>query len=341
MFEDFSFSSPSSNGPICLARDADDRAMPDCDCTMVSPLSSRCPSPSSSLRSRAKSHSGSHPSWVRRRQAPTSIPTSYEPQHRLSIGRLTEKLYAHTLGTGSIDGHTSAAPLSSGKFSLPSTKVPPSMRGPRHLLTPPDTDQDDDGYYDFSPLHSPRLKSDCCFFGPTSVPSFLFPPLNSDAGSLDNVNGNIDDRGRIRLQRQHLSSLQCNAETGLEAAQMALLAEEKLWDVDVLDEDDCHPSCLPPSLSPKRRTSMLHHTYIRHSSGSREGSPPEGRARRKSASALLPSHRIEKPRYQCSGRDLGRDIHKKNEQGLRRRSLVSAALAKMTFESSSQDSKSN
>jgi len=333
MFEDFSFSSPSSNGPVCLARDADDRAMPDCDCTTVSPLSSHCPSPSSSLHNRAKSQSGSRPSWVRKRQAPTSIPASYEPQHRLSIGKLTEKLFAHTLGTGSIDGHTSAAPLSPGTPSLPSSRIPPSTRDPRHLLTPPDTDQDDDGYYDFSPLtSSPRSKPDCCFYGPTSVPSLLFPPLSSDTGSLDNANDNMDDRGRIRLQRQYLSSLQCNAETGLEAARMALLTEEKLWDVQVLDEDDCHPSCLPPSLSPKRRTSMLHHTYIRRGGGSREGSPPEGRARRKSASALLTSHRVEKPRYQCPGRDLGRDLHKKNEQGLRRKSLVSAALAKMAFE---------
>ena len=29
---------------------------------------------------------------------------------------------------------------------------------------------------------------------------------------------------------------------------MALPTKEKLWNVQVLDEDHCHPSCLPPSL---------------------------------------------------------------------------------------------
>jgi len=40
----------------------------------VSPVLSHRPSPSSSLHSRAKSHSGARPSWARKCQAPTSPP---------------------------------------------------------------------------------------------------------------------------------------------------------------------------------------------------------------------------------------------------------------------------
>lgn len=90
--------------------------------------------------------------------------------------------------------HASAAPLSPSTLSLPSSRILPLTRDPRHprhLLTPPDTDQDDDGFHRWPP---PRDRS------PTAAPltrhPLLLPPLNSDSGSLDNVNNKMDG-GRL------------------------------------------------------------------------------------------------------------------------------------------------
>lgn len=75
------------------------------------------------------------------------------------------------------------------------------------------------------------------------------------------------------------------------------------------DEDECHPSSLPPRASPRRRTLGR----------SRFG--PEER-RRKSSAGVLAS-RVEK------GHGHGNAYGKRDGVGLRRKSLVSAALASM------------
>lgn len=82
----------------------------------------------------------------------------------------------------------------------------------------------------------------------------------------------------------------------------------------LLREDDCHPSSLPPRSSPRRRALAL----------ARSRFAPEGagadRGRRKSSVGGVLSSRVEKNGYVGA---------KRNEQGLRRKSVVSAALASM------------
>jgi hypothetical protein len=95
--------------------------------------------------------------------------------------------------------------------------------------------------------------------------------------------------------------MQCN-ESEVEA--MRSLLEDP-------DEDECHPSSLPPRASPKRRALAR----------SRFG--PEER-RRKSSAGVLAS-RVEKGHGHGHGNAYG----KRDGVGLRRKSLVSAALASM------------
>lgn len=83
---------------------------------------------------------------------------------------------------------------------------------------------------------------------------------------------------------------------------------------DCCDEDDCHPSSLPPRSSPRRRAATLSRSRFGPEAGG------EGRARRKSSSAGVLASRVEKTHG---------GFGKRNEQGLRRKSLVSAALASM------------
>lgn len=215
--------------------------------SLISPLSSRCPSPQSRLRNHRNFRS----------QPPTSVPFPYEDckdPKSLSISTLTQKLHEHTLSPG--DRHHD--------------RLSPGLRHYGYVLTPPDTDHDDES---LSP----------------SSPTFpLHPSFNED----------------IRSQRQHISRLQCD-ESEVDA--MRSLIEEPG------DEEDCHPSSLPPRHSPRRRAATL--------SRSRFG--PEER-RRKSSAGVLAS-RVEKDRH---GPGHGHGNGKRNE-GLRRKSLVSAALASM------------
>ncbi|CAG8932563.1 unnamed protein product [Penicillium salamii] len=245
MFEDFSFTSPSSR-PARLALE-DDRLMVDTD-SLISPLSSRCPSPQSRLRNRRNFRS----------QPPTSVPFPYEDHKdhkRLSISTLTQKLHEHTLAPGDRD------------------RISPGFRTnyTGYVLTPPDTDHDDESLSPSSPT---------------------FP-----------ISESSDD---IRSRRQHISRLQCN-ESEIEA--MRSLIEEPE------EEEDCHPSSLPPRHSPRRRAMTL--------SRSRFG--PEER-RRKSSAGVLAS-RVEKDRH-GHGHGHGHGPGKRMD-GLRRKSLVSAALASM------------
>lgn len=85
---------------------------------------------------------------------------------------------------------------------------------------------------------------------------------------------------------------------------------------DFCDEDDCHPSSLPPRSSPRRRAVTLARSRFGPEAG------VEGRTRRKSSSAGVLASRVEKNHYGGFG-------GKRNEQGLRRKSLVSSALASM------------
>jgi hypothetical protein len=97
--------------------------------------------------------------------------------------------------------------------------------------------------------------------------------------------------------------------------QRSLLDESSPVSADFRDEDDCHPSSLPPRSSPRRRAVTLARSRF-----GPEG-VGEGRRRNSSSGAVLAS-RVEKNHY-------GGVVGKRNEQGLRRKSLVSAALASM------------
>ncbi|KAI3000281.1 hypothetical protein CBS147346_7148 [Aspergillus niger] len=329
MFEDFSFSSPSSTRPSRLALDGDDRLMVDSDSSLISPMSSRCPSPRSHRFPRTASRSRS--SYFRStQQPPTSVPFSAYDHKRLSISTLTRKLHEHTL-----QNPNGLQPEEAGCFDRPASPTPSdlgiSTKFPGYVLTPPDTDHDDES------LTSGSLSPQSCspFLSPTSVPADFPAADNIDLSGNGNGNATTaapsSDAWTVRAQRQQISRLQCN-QSDVEAIRRALVSDDEIMRSamcrDSICEEDYHPSSLPPQSSPRRRALTLSRNRFRgqpSSTASAESAGPETRARRKSSvSALASSHRIEKS-YHCSSRDM----HKKNEQGLRRKSLVSAALASM------------
>ncbi|KAG2418014.1 hypothetical protein HFD88_001114 [Aspergillus terreus] len=326
MFEDFSFSSPSSSRPARLALDGDDRLMLDPDSALISPLSSRCPSPRSSSTQRfPRTLPRSRSSYFRSPPAPTSVPSSAYDHKRLSIGTLTRKLHEHTIQNPSADSTSHRSPSS------------PTSPVPGYFLTPPDTDHDDEGFFDSpsslltSPSLSPQPQSP--FLSPTSVPADCFFHPNS-SGDLDPPTD--QDRWSVRAHRQHIARLQCNP-ADIDAIRRALLsADNDPCNPARPREDDCHPSSLPPQVSPRRRAATLAHArgarYRPHTgSGLAETSAAaEPRNRRKSSVGVGALHassasRVEKS-YQHGS---ARDPRNKSEQGLRRKSLVSAALASM------------
>ncbi|CEN59315.1 hypothetical protein ASPCAL01767 [Aspergillus calidoustus] len=319
MFEDFSFSSPSSSRPPRLALD-DDKPMTDCDSSMISPLSSRCPSPRSFAPPRfppSRSLYFRSPQQQQQQQAPTSVPlAAYD--HRLSIGTLTKKLHEHTIQNPSSLEQTSRPASPS---STPTPRSSYSSRFPGYVLTPPDTDHDDEGYGSpMSPSLSPQPQSP--FLNPTSAPLDFDPFMQADLSvSAD----------PIRTRRQHLSRLQVQYNTtDLDAIRCALAAaaDDKVRHFNPVLTEACHPSSLPPTQGPRRRrTASLRGSRVRSpvSPDAPPGSSGDSPLRRKSVSGTGgSSHRIEKGYQTSSGRD-----RKKSEAGLRRKSVVGAALASM------------
>ncbi|KAJ5976290.1 hypothetical protein N7481_009997 [Penicillium waksmanii] len=290
MFEDFSFTSPSSR-PARLALDAEDRLMADCNSPLISPLSSRCSSPH-----RLRTLSRPRSSYFRSQQPPTSVPLAYE-QNRLSISTLTQKLHEHT-----IQGPNGERIPDQGYLDREGARI---SRYSGYVLTPPDTDHDEDGRFDSSP-------SLCSNPSPTSAPPD-FPALD---GTMPEPK--LPDHQNIRRQRQHISEMQCH-EGNVDSIRRNAYSDDS-YPPTVL-EDDCHPSSMPHRSSPRRRAATLHR--------SRFGPPDssvgvgEARGRRRSSSGAMQSHRIEKAYHTFNSREAS----KRNEQGLRRKSMVSAALA--------------
>ncbi|KAL2009721.1 hypothetical protein VTN00DRAFT_5528 [Thermoascus crustaceus] len=353
MFEDFSFSSPSSNGSVCLALDADDKVMIDCDSSLISPLSSRCPSPPLMPRSsKPLPHhlSRTRSSQFRSAQPPTSMPASEYNKHRLSIGTLTKKLHAHTLQCGSDDEHNDEmgiAPRSIPR-SVRETTPTTSARHAGYVLTPPDTDHDDEGYYESSSMTSASPSDpQSPFLSAMSVPQNYFPldaALDSPFEPVVDKNNHHDEQRSVRLQRQRISRIQCNATSGIEAIRLALLAEDEPADFDNFGEDDYHPSSLPMSPPGRRRSVLLNRSRFRQNSivsGSGLGgdlyAATDPRGRRKSSAGIIhhaSSHRIDKSHHYHQASSSREMLRKKSEQGLRRRSIVCAALAAMEVNSS-------
>ncbi|KAI9040137.1 uncharacterized protein KD926_008581 [Aspergillus affinis] len=336
MFEDFSFSSPSSTRPSRPALEGNDRLMVDCDSALISPLSSRCPSPRSSASQRfPRSLARSRSSHFRAQQAPTSVPFDYNHK-RLSIATLTRKLHEHTIQNPSRDDMQLESPTSLPDPQSPSDFVSGGGKFSGYVLTPPDTDHDDEGFFDSSSLTSPSLS-------PQPQSPFLSPtyaPLDDVAiGQAQDTVPDLPfpDSWNVRAQRQHISRLQCNP-SDVEAIRHALLSEDEALNMNLKyppSADSCHPSSLPPQQSPRRRALTLQRSRFRPQTSSSSSSTlaeptlVESRGRRKSSSGVVQSHRIEKNYHSASGRDM----HKKSEQGLRRKSLVSAALASMVEKS--------
>ncbi|KAJ6149078.1 hypothetical protein N7471_000277 [Penicillium samsonianum] len=308
MFEDFSFTSPSSR-PARLALDPDDRLMVDSDNNLISPLSSRCPSPQSHrFRNISRSRS-SH--FHRNQQPPTSVPFPYDSDHkRLSISTLTQKLHEHTLATPPTrDPQTQHTNTHTHTQNRTGRHTPGSRRypGTGYVLTPPDTDHSDDsGVGDC--LSSPSASS-------TTSPTFMPPDLLSDLPDFGLGHPFYPQphpyHQDVRMQRQQISRLQCN-ESEVEAMQRSLL-DDSSSAPDFCDEDDsrCRRG---------RRRGGGAVTLARSRFGPEGGG--EGRTRRKSSSAGVLASRVEKNHYGGFG-------GKRNEQGLRRKSLVSSALASM------------
>lgn len=315
--------------------------MLDCDSTTISPLSSRCPSPSSYLSRRPHPLSRPRSPYHRRPQPPpTSMPSNYEQfQRRISVSTLTEKLHAHTLDQTTTPALSHApyesplSPISPTSFSFSATKDSASSRGSiRTLLTPPG-EYEDEGYDE---QLTPSWESYYPAHSPTSI-----PPEHD--GFLDVPQHRFPRDPSLRLQRQQMLRAQCS----IDALRLALLAEDfprRDSESVGLSDDECHPSSLPPNTSPPsslRRASMKPRggsAAVTAGSGryrSRSSLDP-GMARRRSTSSaatFASSTRITKPR----AREL---LSKKSEQTLRRTSLVCATLASAMYEAPTSRSSS-
>ncbi|KAL4908377.1 hypothetical protein BDW74DRAFT_100172 [Aspergillus multicolor] len=379
MFEDFSFSSPSSSRPPRLTPTPtdDDKPMTDCDSTMISPMSSRCPSPRSFAAPRfprSRSLYFRSPQPQQPQQAPTSVPFFAYDKHRLSISTLTKKLHEHSIQTENTSCPTSpSSPLEPQLPTPPRSSFPFNPNFPGYVLTPPDTDLDDEGYA--SPI-SPSLSGSGSASGgsptplspsllptPTSAPldfcpDFLQPkPASADLPPTSASASAADAQISIRTRRQHMSRLQGQyTSSDIESIRRALLAAadedmrqananaEAQWNLNpgsLLSEftEACHPSSLPPTQGPRRRrTISLQRSRVRSpvspepTSGSGIADTHQMQMRRKSmcTASATSSSRIEKNYHSSSDRDRERCRgRKKSEAGLRRKSLVSAALASM------------
>lgn len=290
--------------------------MVDCDSTLISPFSSRCPSPSRRLSRVSKphsrsSHSRSQSFYSRHLPPPTSIPDSHNAK-RLSVGALTQKLHDHSLNheppySASASRRSSLAPPQPGPQGHSNDTTPPTAHRTNDLLTPPpDTDPDDD-----------------------------------TPGQLQRS---------IRLQRQKLSSLQCAGMTAAETVRLALLMEEdECLRFPGTADDEQHPSSLPPTLlSPMRKVAMnqsRRHYQRQNADGSIATIAVIGRSgsinRRGPLAAAGSAKKIEKPSYSPSLRADHSSNGRRSSRGhgpspasgaghlQRKGGLVSAAVAAM------------
>ncbi|KAL6235907.1 hypothetical protein BDW75DRAFT_229949 [Aspergillus navahoensis] len=371
MFEDFSFSSPSSSRPPRLTPTDDDKSMTDCD-ALISPMSSRCPSPRSSAAPRfprSRSLYFRPPPQQQPQQAPTSVPFSAYDKHRLSIGTLTKKLHEHSIQAENTSYPASPSPPSEPQLlTPPRSSFPYNSTFPGYVLTPPDTDHDDEGYV--SPISpslsgsgsvsggSPTPQSPSLIPTPTSAPLDFCPDFLQPKPNTDPTSASAAGQISIRTRRQYISRLQGQyTPSDIESIRRALLAAadedmrqaQSQWNFNpnsLLSEftEACHPSSLPPTQGPRRRqTISLQRSRVRSSvspdstcpcpsSGSGFGDTQQTQTRRKSmcTTSTSTSSRIEKNYHSSADRDRERGRRRKDsEAGLRRKSLVSAALASM------------
>ncbi|WEW60681.1 hypothetical protein PRK78_006168 [Emydomyces testavorans] len=318
MFEGFSFPSPSSSDSLRLLGSGDDERFLRCESNLVSPLSSRCPSP----RLRSRDHSsrinkGSR-SPFHLGPAPTSIPPSYVDQHRLSIGTLTRKLNAQTLepsdpGSDSDEGR--GFPITPRSAYLePNGSTQWMDRKPSIAFISPQYGDKHNGfpqsYLDVSPTSTPQSFSDRRYSHPancTSAPN----TSTSRHGSIE-PNQHRQSLSALRSQREELSILQCATMSIADTIRLAQLLDEdeRFRYGDDYVNDGQHPSSLPPSLTPPRRHPQKKTESMKGSRSSKLSATAASRCK------------VDKT-YVCSDRRNARP----GPNGLRRRSLVLAAVS--------------
>ncbi|EAS36303.3 uncharacterized protein CIMG_01657 [Coccidioides immitis RS] len=314
MFEGFSFPSPSSSESLRVPNGDDDPFL-HCESNLVSPLSSRCPSPRLGSRDYSARISKRSRSPFRLGPAPTSIPPSYMDQHRLSIGTLTRKLNSHTLE------HNDPSSDSDDSRGYPVTPrsvyLDPSGRASRRpsiaFISPQYGDRPDGcapSCLDTSPMSTPRS---CLDRRPSHPAAYTSAPNTSTPrhGSME-AGTHRQSISALRSQREKLSILQCASTSVADTIRLA----------QILDEDECfrcyadgylndgqHPSSLPPSRTPSRKQPQKKVDAPKSSSCSKLSGAPAGKSK------------VDKS-YAYSDRRSGRAA----PSGLRRRSLVLAAV---------------
>ncbi|KKZ60890.1 hypothetical protein EMCG_00651 [[Emmonsia] crescens] len=319
MFEEFSFSSPrrEDRGTLKPKHNED---MVACDSNLISPLSSRCPSPVPFRRS-----SKDHPLFPRHSRqtftlapAPTSIPYNYSDRHRLSIGTLTKKLNAQSLDNDASSDSDEGPTLPITPPRIAHTDMP-SIWLENEPLSPPYREQDGN-----SSWTGPS---------PTSTPRFTDsrrPPLSRANNQLYSthytpINTDQEQFSSLRQHRENLSLLQCTAKTVAETVRIALLLEEN--DRLCFNEinEDRHPSSLAHLPTSRKRTSFNNN----HSQKSTHRSFTEPTLKFKLSMSNI--SKVEKSRHLPQNSSNSGSFRRagKSPQGLRRRSLVLAAVTAM------------
>ncbi|KAL1956264.1 hypothetical protein VTO42DRAFT_7437 [Malbranchea cinnamomea] len=338
MFEGFSFQSPSSRRKPGLQVDHDgDLAIP-CDSTMVSPLSSRCPSPApvspsstdcpdcprfSSKRNNLRSQFH-HYHHHHHRPAPTSTPSSHvEERHRLSIGSLTHRLRAQKLEGNETQDNNSSSGSGSGSRSRNHTESGP-------------------GIFTARPRSSSHAESEDVDMPPAAQYPIITATQWPDHRSPEPLTPEDTDRDDdpaciprdIRQHRETLSILQstaCNISDTLRLAGLLGDADRMRFDDKFVDQSQ-HPSSIPPLRTPSRRRPQV----ARNPSWS--AAPTSSSSASSQLSTLGPNSRrskIDKSHYPCpsitSGATSGgtTSLFSSQDQGLglRRKSLVLAAVS--------------
>ncbi|KAL2373102.1 hypothetical protein BDBG_03629 [Blastomyces gilchristii SLH14081] len=322
MFEDFSFSSPRRKNRDSLIPSYDEDMVIACEDHLISPFSSRSPSPVPRCR-----NSKDHPLLPRHSRqpfqlgpAPTSIPYNYGDRHGLSIRTLTKKLNAQTLDN---DANSD------------------SDVGPALPITPPRSAHTDVPaiWLESEPLSPPYREHDdnSSWTGPspTSTPRFIESrrTSHSEADNLPYAHyASITTQDKeqfssLRQHRENLSLLQCTAKTVAETVRIALLLEESdRLSFDEIDEDR-HPSSLSHLPASRNPTSLINN----HSRNPTRRSSTSTEPALKSKLSISNTYRVDKSRHSPRNSSHTSDfrIIEKSSRGLRRRSLVLAAVTAM------------
>ncbi|PGH04682.1 hypothetical protein GX51_03349 [Blastomyces parvus] len=321
MFEDFSFSSPRKEDRESLIPSYDEDMVNACEDHLISPFSSRSPSPVPRCR-----NSKDHPLLPRHSRqafqlgpAPTSIPYSYGDRHRLSIRTLTKKLNAQSLDNDASSDSDTGPTLPITPPRSAHTDVP-TIWLENEPLSPPYQEHDHNSWTGPSPTSTPR------FTGSRRT-------SHSEADNLPYahyVSITAQDKEKFSSLRQHrenLSLLQCTARSVAETVRIALFLEENdRLSFDEVDEDR-HPSSLP-HLPVSRNPTPLINNHNRNS-GRRSSTSTDPIL--KSKLSISNTSRVEKSRHPPRNSSHVGDCRRtgKSPRGLRRRSLVLAAVTAM------------